>query len=244
MRENTLKSSNNAKGEKSEKIDRRKIDWENKILKLLLQKPLGLTITDIAKGIDTSRITVSKYLTSLLAKEEVFAKEIGVYKLYFSSERSFVPMDLLKKFYIGLLNGLTAKNLTKEDFKEFGYSIANSLGKTPGSGLPDNVIPLEGESFKPFLKYFGTYLHYFDIIYDKNIIVEDNINEDGFSARYTLSNIDLLELSSNFIYHFHILSGVIEKFLSRTLEKEVSCTVKETDLDEKTLEISIKINQK
>ena len=51
--------------------------WKDEIAQYLRNNPSGLTITDIAKGIDTSRVTVTKYMPELLQEEKVFAKEVG-----------------------------------------------------------------------------------------------------------------------------------------------------------------------
>ena len=92
----------------TKKVKKGKI-WADEIVRYLKNHPSGLTITAIAKGIDTSRVTVTKYMSQLLEEENVFAKEVGVYKLYYSSERDFIPKKILQAFYTGVLTGIKGK---------------------------------------------------------------------------------------------------------------------------------------
>ena len=113
-RKMTQQTSNN-QGEGKEK------EYEVRIIELLQQSPSGLTITDIHNGINASRITVSKYISVLEAKGKVFSKKIGAYKLYFITERKYIPKTPMLAYYAGLLSCIKKEFSDLNKFKEFGY---------------------------------------------------------------------------------------------------------------------------
>ncbi len=109
------------------KKKRKGTNWKKKILSFLEENPSGFTITDIAEGIKSTRITVSKYFSQLEIENKVLSKTIGVYKLYFSAERRYIAIDLVRAFYKSILSGIKGKFSKKEEFKEIGYSISDSM---------------------------------------------------------------------------------------------------------------------
>ena len=130
-----------------------KRDFSKEILNYLLINPSGLTITDIAKGINTSRITVSKYVSILEAKKKVSTKEIGAYTLYFNVKRGLIPLDIMLPFYTGLLNGLKEDITDREYYKKYGKRIADFMKFPYGSEVIDYVLPKKDRTNEKYLKF-------------------------------------------------------------------------------------------
>lgn len=57
-------------------------EWERLILKEIEKSKGNLNITEISKKLKASRITVSKYLTSLESKGKIRKKVVGRSKVY------------------------------------------------------------------------------------------------------------------------------------------------------------------
>lgn len=214
-------------------------DWKQDIVNYLLDYPSGLTITDISNGIDTSRITVSKYIGILEAEKKVITKKIGAYTLYYSAERGLVPKKLMLSYYIGLLTGLKKEIHDKEKFKQFGITIADFMGFPYGSAYPDAVMPNKEGTIEKFFKYFGKTFSYIDFIYEKHPIIKTEI--EGNKAKFTLSEIELFDRSENYDVHFYISSGVIEAIVSKTLQRNSYCNVEEIDIKNKSVKLLLEI---
>ena len=112
-----------------------------------------MTITDISKGIGTSRITVGKYIGILEATGKVTTKKIGAYTLYYGAERGLIPKRLMLSYYTGLLSGLKKEITDKEKYKDFGRTIADFMEFPYGSAYPAEVMPTKKGDIKRFLKY-------------------------------------------------------------------------------------------
>ncbi len=56
-------------------------DIRNEIIKVLKKHPEGLTIIEIAKLIEKSRLTVSKYIYGLIKEGIVYERKVGSAKL-------------------------------------------------------------------------------------------------------------------------------------------------------------------
>jgi len=59
---------------------------EEKILQILRNEKLGLTINDISKRAGINRVTASKYLAVLEAKNLIKHRNVGKAKLFFIEE--------------------------------------------------------------------------------------------------------------------------------------------------------------
>lgn len=216
-----------------------KRDYNQEILDYLLDNPSGLTITDISEGINTSRITVSKYVGILEAQEEVTNRKIGAYKLYYNANKSLIPKRVMLSYYTGLLSGLKKEITDHEKYKDFGRTIADFMEFPYGSGFPENIKNSK-DNYRKYLKYFGKTLPYIDFIYEEKpnieIIVEEN------KAIYTLTKISLFDKSENFDVHYFIASGVIERIISKSLQRDVRCNVKEIDPKGRSVKLIVEIN--
>lgn len=219
--------------------DGEKRNFSREILNYLLVKPSGVTITDIAKGINTSRITATKYVSVLEAKNKITTKQIGAYTLYYSAQKGLVPKSVMLSYYIGLLKGLKEDIMDKEKYKKYGKTIADFMSFPYGSAVADVVLPKKGSTNEKYLMYIGEHLSVFDFIYEERPIISTEVIGD--KALYTISEIELFEKSKDFDVHYYIASGVVEKITSTYFPKAF-CNVEEINVKEHNVKISLKLN--
>ena len=219
--------------------------WKDEIVQFLRNNPSGSTITDIAKGIDTSRVTVTKYISKLLQDEKAFAKEVGVYKLYYYIEREFVPLSVLRAFYSGVLEGVKGK-LSEKDFKEIGHVVAGymrPLLRTSFLEDPETLREPTRKSFRGFFEFFKEVYPYMEFVNPEGMNVDiEYMSDDEDKATYIFKNVKLLELSEEFKYHFHLWSGAIETLLSKFFKKQVTCEIIDINLKDYSVKVSLEIH--
>lgn len=227
-----------------DKTNRRGIDWEKEIVEYLKEHSSGCTITEIADkdgGLDTTRITVSKYINGLVLKNQVYSKKVGVYNLYYSVERQTIPIKLVRMYYLGVLTGLKETFIDEDDpaeLKEFGHIIAETILLNVDEQFPDDVKK-SLNTFLAFLNYFPKIYPKLDFLYDKNWIIEEEINEGETKAEYRLENVNILAISDVFSLHFYIMAGLLEKVISIGLNFEIICDILEINSEKKTVKFSI-----
>jgi hypothetical protein len=214
-------------------------DFSREILTFLLINPSGVTITDIAKGINTSRITASKYIGILEAKKKVTTKQIGAYTLYYSPQRGLIPKSVMISFYTGLLKGLKEDITDKEKFKRYGKIIAGYMNFPYGSAISDDFLPKKGSTNEKYLKYIGDHISFLDFIYEQKPKIKTEV--EGNKAIYTISDIELFDKSKDFDAHYYIASGIIERIASRRFP-EAYCKIEEIDVEKRIVKISLKLN--
>ena len=229
--------------QKKLKKTRKGINWAEEILNYLRENPFGVTITDIAdpkKGMkpQTTRVTIYKYIKILLEQGKIFSREVGVYNLYYCSERMFLPLKFVSKFYIGMLSGLKDKFSSKKDFKELGYNIAEGMIIELMEQFPKSIRD-QIKSFEDFLPYFAKLYPYLDIIPDNNLVIEEEISEDGSKAVFHFKNSNIFNLSENSEYHFYLLTGMMERSLSRIFRTKINVEIDSINIDEKSVKISV-----
>jgi len=226
-------SNNNGEGKEKE--------YETRIIEHLQQTPSGLTITDIHNGINASRITVSKYISVLEAKGKVFSKKIGAYKLYFTSERKFIPKKPMLAYYAGLLSSIKKEFSDLNKFKEFGYIINNFMIFPFSSAIPEDIKQSKIELLKGIFEYYTNIFPRLDLLMDKNVIIEKHIQEKENSIIIRLKNLKIFDTSKDFDVHFYIISGITEKAFTKSFGRKVTCNVNKIDISKKIVEFSIKI---
>lgn len=215
--------------------------YEEMILDYVKQYPSGITITDISKGINVSRITVNKYVLVLEAKEKLFSKTIGAYKLYFASERRFIPKKAIIAFYQGLLSGI-AKEISKNEetiFKNIGLNMDKFITFPVGSRFPKEIRQPKKGSYRDLFEYYAEIYDSMDYVIEEFAKIEVSINEKGNKAIYTFKDVELLENDNYFVVHFYIVSGMIQKTLSKLLNKSVICKVEK--VYDNNIDLSIEI---
>lgn len=215
--------------------------YEEMILDYVKQYPSGITITDISKGIKVSRITVNKYVLVLDAKEKLFSKTIGAYRLYFASERRFIPKKSIIAFYQGLLSGIAAEISENEEniFKNIGLNMDKYITFPIGSQFPKEVRLPKNGSYRELFEYYAEIYDSMDYVIEEFAEIEVTINEKGNKAIYTFKDVELLANDKNFVVHFYIVSGMIQKTLSKLLNKSVICKVEK--VYENNVDLSIEI---
>ena len=216
-------------------------DFKKRILRILNEKPSGLTIKDIAEDINAARNTVSKYLGILEATNKVFTKKVGVYKLYFSSERGMVSKKLMLSFYMGLLSGLKHEIKDSEKFKNIGLIIAEQLGFPLGfSYSSEHPNDIKLPNIERFFSYIGNSIFFIDFIFEIRPDIKTEVN--GNVATFTMTNIKLFDKSENFDVHFHIVSGVVEGVISKSLKRKVRSNIEYIDVKNKSVQLSLEID--
>ncbi|MHA1802992.1 MAG: hypothetical protein ACTSU4_00485 [Promethearchaeota archaeon] len=214
-------------------------NWKKEILEFLNKNPSGYTITDIAKGIKSTRITVSKYLSLLKNEKKVISKDIGVYKLYFSKDRKFIDLGLVRSFYKAFLSGIKSKITRVQEYKELGHFISDSMFKYIIEVYPESLRK-QITSFKDFLQFFSKMYPYHDFLYTNDLIIEENLDLANEKGVYKLSNVEILDISDNFKLHFYILSGIFEHTLSKIFRrKPIVCNIEKIDKKKKEVVISL-----
>ncbi|TXT63325.1 MAG: hypothetical protein BAJALOKI3v1_390018 [Promethearchaeota archaeon] len=213
-------------------------EYMEEIMSFINQNPSGVTITDIANGISTSRVTAGKYIAILLERQEVFFKEIGAYKLYYSTKSKLIPRELIYSYFTGLLSGLDKIIENKEQLKLIGEAISERTDFPYGSKFPEEVLPKNNSrSVIKFLTYFGSMIPFVPFVYRNKIEVNTKILKEQKKAFYRIKNLrDLSEFMQN---HFYIMIGVIEHSIKKKLGIEVKCEVVKMDLENNVVEISL-----
>jgi len=213
-------------------------EYMEEILTFIDHNPSGVTITDIAKGIETSRVTAGKYIAILLERQEVFFKEIGAYKLYYGSKSHLIPREMVYSYFEGLLNGLDSALGDKEKLKEIGKEIARYTDFPYGSRVPVEVLPKNnGKSVEKFLTYFGSMIPFVQFVYRNKINISTTVDEKKRKAVYRVSNIR--ELGGFMQNHFFIMIGVIERTIEKKLNLEVRCQIEKMDFENDIVEFSL-----
>ncbi|MCP4760176.1 MAG: hypothetical protein GY870_00245 [archaeon] len=223
--------------QRNEKTEKR--DYKKEILFFLLRNPSGSTITDIANGIKTSRITAGKYIGILEAKNKITVKQIGAYKLYYNVERGLIPKTIMISYYLGIIQGLKEEFTDYKKFKQIGRKIADNLNFPYGSLFPAAVNPRKGATPSSFFNYVGNNLSLLDVVYEKRPKISIELEEDG--ASYIFSEINTFDKSKDFDVHFFIMSGLIEKLISKFFPK-VKCDVEEIDLERGYVKLKLNIS--
>lgn len=75
--------------------------------------------------------------------------------------------------------------------------------------------------FEAFDKFYPSY----DILQSTIDISDPIMNDSGTRAVYRFTNSEFLETSEDFIYHFYIVSGIIQALWIREMEKPVKCNI-------------------
>ncbi|MDI6806356.1 MAG: HTH domain-containing protein [Candidatus Aenigmarchaeota archaeon] len=73
------------------------VDIKTKIIDILTKHPEGLTLKDIAKELDVSRITASKYIFELKGEKLITRRRVGSAILHYLSQPLFDGMAVKRK---------------------------------------------------------------------------------------------------------------------------------------------------
>lgn len=200
----------------------KKKDYRKRVLNVLEGNLFGLTITDIAKKAGVSRNTVYRYIGILRGEGEIYEKKVGSYTLYYRAGKRILSQDKLLSFFKGLLANIKKIYPNQEHiFQLIGRNMADSIS------IPSTK---EGKKIKEKLKKMneqeiiesvGDYLPYFNILHDTIRISKIEFDEQKNRALITFFNSELLQSTDDYIYYFYVLIGIIEKKLSKFIDKEL-----------------------
>jgi transcriptional regulator with XRE-family HTH domain len=141
------------------------------IMETLKQSRFGLTILEIAEKTNYSRNTIAKYLEVMEAKSEIFFRQIGVYRIWFSLdgiEKEFRKGQEKYNEYF-LLSLSNVLKITQKQAKEIGKEIAKKMVEETHIEIP------KIETFQDLLEGIIILLELGDQI--KTEIIEVKTNE-------------------------------------------------------------------
>ncbi len=223
-----------------------KRDFEQEIIQCLLDDIYGLTVFSIAEKIGASRNTVYKYLAKLEGENLVFNREVGTYKLYFSREARLISRDIVLSYYKGLLSALNDEiQLNPERFKNIGKRVANYLDIPFDAEDLDKLLKADKNFNLNDLKMLSSLQPYFTLLHDK--LTLKRIRRDKVTKKFIFHFVDsdLLEDELPYIYHFYILTGIVEAKIAKFLNIKVECDVEDymtsKENKENYIEISLKL---
>ena len=223
------------------------IEYESEILECIRENPSGVTITDISKNKKFSRNTVSKYVTVLEVKKKVYRKKVGAYNIYFSTEKTYFPKEIITTYYKAILSGLKENFPDSEEiFKQIGRKSLEFIDFTFGPTVSKSLRGLRGNPIlKLYFKVFSEFYRTYDILQPSVEISEPRFDKTGTKAYYRFTNSEFVKNSDDFIYHFYIVTGIIEALWERELEKPITCKVENVHVSEKVgdsfVELSIEV---
>ena len=226
---------------------RNSINHEFIILECIRDNPGGVTVSDIANFTKFSRNTVSKYVSILELKKQIFSKKVGAYKLYIAVKKSYIPFKTAISYYKALLSKIKkyypnieemAKKIGKEAMKDIKFTFGPNVYKQLKDLKDHPISRIHLESFKNFYPVYD--------IFQPNIEISIlKIDQEEKSATYRFKNSLFLENSDDFIYHIYIMCGITEGILNMVLKTEVICNIEQVyisnEKENSFFDISIKI---
>jgi len=208
-------------------------DYKKEILEYISEHPYGVNISEISEDKGFARNTVYKYLDELTDENIVYKKEIGVYALYYSKDKSILIKDGIVSFFKGLLANIKKVYPEQQDvYKLIGRNIADSMKIPFTSEGREFLKSLKGVSDIQLIESIGTYIPYFNILQDTITISKIDIKKKEKRAIVTFMNSDMLENTDDYIYYFYLLMGLIERKLSEYTGKEVKFDVTQYEIFE------------
>lgn len=205
------------------------INHENEILECVRDNPSGATVSDIVNATSFSRNTVSKYVSILELKKEIFSKKVGAYRLYFATKKRYIPLEFALSYYKALISRFKkyipdtedlAKKIGKEAIKDIKFTFAPNVYKQMKSLKENPISRVHLESFKSFYPVYDPFSPEIDI----SII---NFDPEERSATFRFKNSPFLSDTTEFDYHIYIICGITEGILERELKTKVVCEIKE-----------------
>jgi len=220
-----------------------KRDFNQEIIECLIDNNFGLTVLGIAEKIGASRNTVYKYLAKLEEKNAIFKREVGTYKLYYSTEGRLISRNIVLSFYKGILAALNDEiQLNPIRYKVIGKKIANYID------IPFDAEDLQkllnaDKSFKlDDINMLNSLKPYFTLLHDK--LTLKNIRRVKGKKKFIFHFVDsdLLEEDKTYMYHFYILTGIVEAKISKFLNVRVNCDVEDYKTSKEDKENYIEIS--
>ncbi|MFX1392594.1 MAG: hypothetical protein ACFFAH_03375 [Promethearchaeota archaeon] len=223
-------------------------DLETEILEFIKEKPNGVTITEISKKKGFSRNTVAKYAAILEVKKKIFSKKIGVYQLFFSTDMNLFARTFTMSYYKAILAGLKKRYPNdKEQFKKIGRESLEYIEALLGPVILEQVKGLNvNRMIRLYYQLFGKVIPSLDMI-QPNIEMSMRKNKDNKNKIILkFTDTEFLDNSGDFIYHYYIIAGILEKVWQREVNKNVIVNVETISLselkDDSYLELSVEFS--
>lgn len=218
-------------------------DFEKEILGCLSKSTFGLTISDIAKKITTTRNTVYRYLGILEGTDLVFKKKIGRYVLYFSKEKEQEYLENILPIYKSFIDNLRKELPDKESiFKRIGKGMVDVITFPVGIEGFEHVESLKELTNKKLFELMRNLLPFLNLFDNKIVVRIIDLNKEATRVEYQITNSLFLEGGESHLYHFQILAGFLEEKLKKVLEKLVKCEVHEHKIFENKEDSYIRIS--
>ncbi|MBD3197428.1 MAG: winged helix-turn-helix transcriptional regulator [Candidatus Lokiarchaeota archaeon] len=221
--------------------------YEQKILEYLMNNPSGLTKTDIAKGTGFSRNTIYKYISMLEDKDEIYKKKVGAYNLYFSKKQEFFPKRIALSYYKALIAGF--KNHfpgNEEILKEIGKESSNFIDFDQSEKSKKQLKGIRGSPIlKLFFEVLPSFYPSFDLLQPNIKISEPEIQNSGKKAIYRFTNSEFINDTEDFVYHFYLITGIIETQFSEIFNRKIKCNIEKVKIskdNESYVDISILVD--
>jgi predicted transcriptional regulator len=218
-------------------------EFDKEILACLSRSTFGLTISDIAKKIETTRNTVYRYLGILEGTDLVFKKKIGRYVLYFSKEKELEYLDNVLPIYKSFIDNIRKEFPDKEFiFKRIGKGMVDAITFPISIEGYEHVEKLKELPNKNLFELVRNLLPFLNLFDNKITVRIIDLNKEATKVEYQITNSIFLEGGESHLYHFQILAGFIEEKLKQVIEKIVKCEVLDYKIFEKKEDSYIRLS--
>jgi Mn-dependent DtxR family transcriptional regulator len=205
-------------------------DISQDILDVLESSSLGMSITKLAKELNCSRTTVTKYIKKLEKQDLVFFQGVGQYRLWHHKEQFESNKDkreslinFYEPLYNSIIKNLPAIGISETQSKELGKRISRDLDFSDiAEDIIETLIPkkncTEAEAFNNIVKSTAQILEslcrtFDDFTWEPPIVL-------------TINKIFVLRLKQSqfvkFPIHFYILTGIIEEEMNKYVKVEIN----------------------
>lgn len=183
-----------------------------------------------------SKNTVSKYIAVLEATNKIYKKSVGLYKLYFSTKKTFISREIIIPMYKALFKAIKKIfPFQEEKYKEIGRELQNNFNYRYSKGFFKNEETRRRsvkniKDFKPHFDYFIEVFNAQNILLDTvqvNLIRYENNNMRGC---FRFSNSDFLDLTDEHIFYFYMIAGILESYLGSELDREIRCNILDVNI--------------
>ena len=208
--------------------------YKNKILDCLSNEFFGLTITKLADKINVNRNTVSKYLNILEAEGKVFNEKVATATVYFSRKKSVISFDMfigIYKSYIGALRKVFPDD--KEAIKQMGRIAAEYPYLKKFFYGMRRVKRLDyAKRVETFKKSINKFWQFFEFIFGKTEFKNVLISSEKNKIIYRVKSGQFLEKNGEFLFHYYIISGFLEKRVLDIFNIEIKCNITDYDISQ------------
>ncbi|MFX0135250.1 MAG: winged helix-turn-helix domain-containing protein [Candidatus Hodarchaeota archaeon] len=221
-------------------------DIESKILYYIKERAYGVTISDTSNELRIPREEVRNYINTFMIQNKIYSKKIGAYNMYFSSEKNFIHKKFLVTLYKAILSNMSKKiHDNKEDFfKEIGQNIFGDIDVA--SERPVHIAkrledfknnPIKELHFEVFKDIFPAYY-----IFESIDVSDPKISKTKNKAVFRLTNSEFLTNFDDSLYHFNVISGIIESKMSTDLGVPITCNIETIHISDKKEESHVDLS--